>query len=133
MMLGVTLVSIVLNLIALMPAYSAGIFFTAHDIKGIAVLQKNKERFVDLQKQKEILEHLNLGKLNKERALFDLPLAPLPHLIHPLALHRFNGQSIQVIPLGMRDNEICFKVMGLEQEPFFLYAPSSTLLTNYDI
>lgn len=119
MMVFITLIGLVLNLIALLPAYRAGTLLTANDVKAVALQHKERSLYLDVKSQKTLLALLNQGevfdKINHSQIVsYDL------HKLDKVVIHRFNNPKIDLIPLGIIDNKIVFHVIGLSDVSFLV-------------
>ncbi len=126
MMVFITMVGLVLNLLALLPAYSAGKFLSADDIKAVALYHNAKSTFLDVKTQKELLSFFNKGEVTNEFNTDSLTKLPMNE-IETMVLHRFNHPKVDIYPLGFVENKMVFHVVGLNDAFFILKDGSQEL------
>lgn len=119
MMVLITVVGLALNLLALLPAYSAGIFFTADDVKAIALHHNAKSTYLDVKTQKELLSLLNKGEVAKAINPSEITLHSFDK-VEKMVLHRFNHPKIELVPIGLLGDKMVLHVVGLTDISFIL-------------
>ena len=119
MMIVITMVGLALNLLALLPAYSAGNFFTADDVKAVALHHKAKSTYLDVRTQKELLNLLNRGEVKDSIDLSEITIQPSTD-VDKMVLHRFNHPKIELVPIGFIGDKMVLHVVGLNDVRFIL-------------
>jgi hypothetical protein len=119
MMILITVVGLALNLLALMPAYSAGIFFTANDVKAIALHHNAKSTYLDVKTQKELLTFLNKAEVLKAVDPSEITNHSFSKM-EKMVLHRFNHPKIELVPVGFLGDKMVLHVVGLNEVSFIV-------------
>lgn len=119
MMIFITGVSLVLNLVALLPAYSTGKFFTVDDVTGVTLHSKTKPLFLDVKSQKQLLDLLNQCELKKTLNTNELTTQNFVS-IDKVVVHCFDHPKIDLVPLGLLGDKMVFHVEGLGEACFIL-------------